>query len=504
MKKLEDRKSGGLSGTAIFQSIVVSFLFVLLFSYSTSPLYDYKEKVVDSYIFQTIGKYWNDGVIPYIGLFDHKGPIIFFINALGYALTGNRYGIFILQVISLSFTIMIMLKMYCQEFSWKKAWIITGVSLIGYLAGYTGGNLTEEYILPFLMLAFYFWKKWNDEVLLNLQEMYHKPTIALLYGAIIGIAVMTRVTNAIGVCFIVLFVTIFLIRYHKWKNLWENILMFCIGIAVIIIPFTIYFTIHDSMYDMWFGTIGMNVSYMENSKSFFENLSFKKIIIFAMYFFSCYSMLFAGILLLRNKKRRILSIFMIVTSCITCIMYMRGRAYSHYCMVCLPYFVISVLELKKMENEKSLSYRSVFLKRVIVLFSFFYMIGGVWSVKTIYDDVVEMKIDNSVGDLMDYVPMEERNSFIAWQCPTYLYLKYDIVPYYRYFILQNSQTKISEQLKNEVVEMFQYGDVKWIMVADGHQKTIKKILDDRYVCVKSKMGEKRKYLLYHLKEGNID
>ena len=160
----------------LFCSLSMAFIFVLLFSYSTSPLYDFKEIVVDSYIFQTIGKYWNEGIIPYIGLFDHKGPLIFMIDAFGYKLTDNRYGIFIIQVILLAIVVMVMIKMYLQEISFIKSLILTGISLIGLLAGYMEGNLTEEYILPFIMISFYIWEKYVNKAMEG--KVLHNPVIA--------------------------------------------------------------------------------------------------------------------------------------------------------------------------------------------------------------------------------------------------------------------------------------------------------------------------------------
>ena len=52
-------------------------------------------------MFQTIGKYWAKGHLPYVSLWDSKGSIIFFINAIGYFLTDLNLGVFFLQIICL-------------------------------------------------------------------------------------------------------------------------------------------------------------------------------------------------------------------------------------------------------------------------------------------------------------------------------------------------------------------------------------------------------------------
>ena len=81
----------------------LSFIFLAFFSVSTSFLYDYP-KSIDSHVYQVIGKLWNEGYLPYVDVWDHKGPVIYFINAIGYALTGNKYGVFIIQLFFFSAT----------------------------------------------------------------------------------------------------------------------------------------------------------------------------------------------------------------------------------------------------------------------------------------------------------------------------------------------------------------------------------------------------------------
>jgi hypothetical protein len=70
--------------------IILSSTFVTLFSYTTSPIYSEWGDTPDSPIFQIIGKYWKEGWIPYKDLWDLKGPYIFFMDAIGYWLTGTR------------------------------------------------------------------------------------------------------------------------------------------------------------------------------------------------------------------------------------------------------------------------------------------------------------------------------------------------------------------------------------------------------------------------------
>ena len=56
--------------------LVLAALFVSAFSYGTSPFY-VNHAFSDSAMFQVIGKGWAEGSLPYVDLWDSKGPLIF-------------------------------------------------------------------------------------------------------------------------------------------------------------------------------------------------------------------------------------------------------------------------------------------------------------------------------------------------------------------------------------------------------------------------------------------
>ena len=73
-------------------------LFVFLFSCTTSPLYEHHPFWFygDSGVFQEIGVCLLQGGTPYVDLFDHKGPVLWFIQALGKWIN-SQWGILLLQ-----------------------------------------------------------------------------------------------------------------------------------------------------------------------------------------------------------------------------------------------------------------------------------------------------------------------------------------------------------------------------------------------------------------------
>ena len=176
--------------------------FLLLLSASTSPLYkDLCDG--DSSIFIFFGKAITLGKDAYRDYFDHKGPILFYINALGYFLTKSKVGIFILQCISLSISSIFMYK--TARFFTKpiRSVICVIITILAFGATISDGNLTEEYCILYCMIAIYTALKFITKH----PKAPHPRKNMVIYGICFGICAFIRVNNGLIICGIV-FVTI--------------------------------------------------------------------------------------------------------------------------------------------------------------------------------------------------------------------------------------------------------------------------------------------------------
>lgn len=158
---------------------VVSVLFLGIFSTSTSPLYE--QNGTDSSIFIMLGKMLMLGKTPYVDFFDHKGPMLIFIEALGLSIIPNRIGIFILQIINLTIVQICIFKLVNLFSSNKILNICIGIiSLFFFSIVIEGGNLTEEYSLSAIFCILYitcrFWIN-NDKKKI--------PKYALIIGILV-------------------------------------------------------------------------------------------------------------------------------------------------------------------------------------------------------------------------------------------------------------------------------------------------------------------------------
>lgn len=60
----------------------------------------------DSSMFQYFGRLMNHGYVPYVDMFDHKGPLLFFINALGHVSFHGIEFLWFIETISIFVTLM--------------------------------------------------------------------------------------------------------------------------------------------------------------------------------------------------------------------------------------------------------------------------------------------------------------------------------------------------------------------------------------------------------------
>ena len=118
----------------------------------------------DSGVFLYVGWRFLNGDIPYRDVWDHKPPLIYFVDALGLTLTPHSlWGVWFLQIIFIFFTFLIIYNLLDQEFGIYAAIAGTVVLSSGLLTILEKGNVTEEYALVFQAWCFWLfvnaWKK---------------------------------------------------------------------------------------------------------------------------------------------------------------------------------------------------------------------------------------------------------------------------------------------------------------------------------------------------------
>lgn len=443
---------------------MLSAVFLLVASHSTTPLIS-RYYAFDSSIFQTVGKMWSKGILPYKECFDHKGPVLFFIEMLGYSLGMDRLGLFVIQTLVDSAAFYVIYKTLGLFVKNVMAFILT---LPGYMVlaiTIDEGNLSEEYSLIFLALAVYCSTKYFIQIRKS-DDVTHPWKYAIVYGLCFGALVCIRMTNALILCCEVLVIFCVLLWNKEIKCIWKNAIGFLAGILLCFAPFLIYFAYRNGLYDLIYGTLIYNLQYTEDSV--FE---WKKDVIEGL-LLTIFTVVISVLhLLIYQKKKNYLAVASILSAVLSMFMFLKMNGYVHYYtvdFVLYPLFVGMGIEI--LSKFKSSQVAKIISVVVIAIFCVELGVGGMasvrkkWSLST-HASYAKAYLEFS-DEIMSYVPKEEQNDILTfgdvWLSTWYLVN--DTVPPFKYCILQDWQAKSSPDMKKEIVDYFENNPCKWLLV----------------------------------------
>lgn len=466
---------------------IVSFAFVFFYSTATSLLYPtcYGN---DAAQFQTIGMAWAKGLVPYINAFDHKGPLIFFVNMLGYLssyilvqgifLFGSLLGIFYIS------------KLYTCK--WYYQWLTVLISVFYLFYIYEGGDMTEEYCLPFIAWSVYFIVKYfksnnltctHEPLLENAgkeiagEVLPHPWKYAVVYGLCFGACFLTRVTNVVMVAVGVAVIFISLLISKKFKNIGVNTLGFLLGLATLIVPFTIYFTVNGAYDEFLEGTIFTNISYVNANKAWITVDNTPENIRNWIMAYLSVGLMIVPIFVIRSNAR--MRAFCILALAIELYLYLGGHSYYHYSIVCLPQLALVIGEFLTYKGKN----KWISFAVLSAVFLWFSRVNLVSFFRWPYDRYLEYNQEDVLeyDPLMDYVD----GTFAAYGdfALKSVYLRYDIVPNCPYFSVQEWHAGISEEMSQRIHDAFATGETDYILVEESKCVLIRDVLEEQYELI---------------------
>lgn len=221
---------------------LISFVFVLLFSRSTSPLYAYVG--YDAAIFKQMGMAILKGKTIYLDYFDNKGCLLYFLHALCLWLGGD-FVILVFQAISLTISLILLDKIISLYKEGSSRLFILMIGMVLLLCFYEGGDLTEEWSLPFICYPLYaFLKSYKEDKSLKTKELYY-------IGLCFGVIAFLRINNAVPFCGFLVCLFIENLLKKQWKLFIINVLAFVAGVLTITVPCFLYFYLKAGSEGVW-------------------------------------------------------------------------------------------------------------------------------------------------------------------------------------------------------------------------------------------------------------
>lgn len=237
---------------------------LMLFCTKSSPLYIMNDWP-DANAYFTMGKGMANGAVPYKDLFDHKGPFLYFLYAIGYMIDNTGFfGVFIIQIISMALVIIYSFKiaeLYTR--SSKSAAVIALLVPAMMLAGriYTneadlGGGSPDEFAAPLIVMSLYYViKLFKDKKVIDggQLEMF---AIGVLGGLIVLLKfnIFVFTVGLMGPLFIYLAI-------KQFKVFLKYVGFIALGFVIPFIPYLIYAAVTGSLNDFIDVYIKFNMTY---------------------------------------------------------------------------------------------------------------------------------------------------------------------------------------------------------------------------------------------------
>jgi len=409
-----------------------------------------------------MGKLFVEGKTPYVDFFDHKGPILIFIEALALApFVEERVGIFFLQIINFTLIQLLIFLIARNFLSVINSISVVLLSLYMLSLSMDGGNLTEEYSLPFNLLTLLITVKYY---------LSDKREITLFSAGIIGICIAClfwmRINNMGVICACALYLFIFTLSRKDWRNLQKLLLGSLIGFLIITLPLLFYFLYKDAFNEMIYATFTFNFKYLKYKGVAWALYS---PFMYLLNFWTAYIILFLGTLIYCYKNRKwsliLLSSFLLFFGLISTRF---GLYVHHYAILNIPLLVLG-LSLIMYSYRTFLTKRSAGIATLII--SCLLLVGNTalkYDTSRSRKDFDDTAFINESDEVMKQIPYNQRDSLYVYNVHPRFYLYADIGPYYKYFVLQEWHGVHDPQIYDQIKDEMASRPPLWIVMESGY------------------------------------
>lgn len=457
---------------SIFFIFIISFLVIFLFSIGTSPFYG-NYYTSDSSIFITVGKAMKEGKIVYKDIFDHKGPILFFIQMIGQYICEGRFGIFLLEIFALFISNIFLYKSLCLFTTSKNALLSIFVSMVFMSYFIETGNYSEEYSLPFLSVCLFLALKW-----LKSENKFSKKIYlySFIYGICFAIIAFIRLNNAAMICGLALAITIILIKEKRLKTLFGCACSVVLGIFLISIPILLYFYSVDALYDMLYGTFIHNFLYVSSNIQSNMSLIAKLLILLILTLltlFNCKTF--------SNNKNYILLIICSYIS--TLIALYIGPGFNNYYIIAIPlitYLMPPIISIFTDKMNKSL--KVFIISYVCIIFIIGCFLPQLYY-KFSFSNIGLEKIYSFINKNIENQNKDKVLALGMFTAPAYLYG--DFLPCYKYAFMQDYLFYSNPNILTETYNYIKTGNIKYILYIDldkiENKDKIQELIFENYI-----------------------
>ncbi|MBR2215316.1 MAG: hypothetical protein IJ849_06115 [Selenomonadaceae bacterium] len=298
-----------------------------------NPIVAWPNTGTDTSVFRTVGLAIQQGGMPYVDSFDHKGPLLYLFYWLGMNISYN-HGVWLLCFISLFGTCFAMYRIARLRLNRYYACLTTAVATIPALRKYyeEGGGLTEDFAMPFIAISLYFFLSY-----------FHGHKISTAQWAVIGVSFMAvamlRVNMVVPFVFFPVIILASDIISSSVKAIIKPLMSFLLGFIIPGIFILAWLYSGDALTACFADYIEFNIAYSSDPTraSLYNKLK-------TFYFFakSPWMLVAMGILIYKclckavTERLFLYKIYILYILLVLVSICISGQQYGHYGMVLVP------------------------------------------------------------------------------------------------------------------------------------------------------------------------
>lgn len=310
-------------------SFLCAFVILLICSKS-SPLYPMNDWV-DVQCFFTVGRGITQGKMPYLDLYEQKGPVLYLFFAAASLISGDSFlGVFVLEVVCFGLFLYESVRIAALWVRNRPGLLfllppVTALA-IGISPAFSHGSSAEELFLPVMALF----------LRITLAALEARRPLSrresFLCGLLTALALWTKYTFcglfAGGALALLIW---YLVTGHG-KKLWEPLLFGLLGILTISLPLLLWFLVRGALPALWEAYFVNNLTAYASSKGARHDPPLTALM--NNWMWSLPAALGNLWLLLRLKKQWAQALLVLLSAAtLGMFTYMNGRTYPYYALI---------------------------------------------------------------------------------------------------------------------------------------------------------------------------
>ena len=453
-------KEKKLSIKAILIILITSVLCITICS-TSSPLYPFNDWS-DVNVFFTIGKSALYGKVVFKDLYDHKGPLLYWVYSVAYLISPTSFfGVYLFEIINCFLFLLVAYKLLLLFSDENIIYVFPIMAVVIYtsIAFSKGGGVPEQRCLPCLALCYYF----------GMKALLFNKKISLFNWFIIGItsgAVLWIKFSLLG--FYIgfgLYAIIFYIKNKWYKDLFYSILYLTFGVAVITLPVVLYFAHNNATAHLFrvyfYDNLFAYSSYNTGNKvvGVWQNLKDGGISFYKNYIWGSIAIALGSIYLICKKPSIFFfNVFVIVFSFL--LIYSGGRFYKYYSFILsvfvpmgfvLIYEIVNKLKFKNKFAFFNMKKKSIFLTWLFTYFflcsaSMCYFGKNNYMLKYKNEDVPQIQFSEIISET------DNPTLLVYGFIDNGFYTASNIVPNCKYFYKPNLKQEEIDSIQSQYIE----------------------------------------------------